>query len=105
MGVILLYMFSLGSPINAGAEYRVYQLKIGIPGVIDPLFGPRVVVSTLDQYQYTTYYPVNPNEAVEYQDSWMCYGRSDPFQALCPSPRAQRDPAGRTISPTTPYPQ
>jgi len=70
--------------LSSLAEYRAYQLLIsnGEAGK------SKVVVSTFDQIQYREYYPVDPGDLVEYQNSWMCNGRTDKFTAICANPQS-----------------
>lgn len=68
----------------AVADYRAFQLAI--VNVDTGLERP--VISTLDQYQYPTYFNVRTNERVEYRQSWMCWGNSSNFRPICPNPKA-----------------
>lgn len=73
-------------------EYRAYELRITntATGVT------RTVASTLDNLQYPTYHPLQASEIIEYVDSWMCYGNTSNFRAICPKP----DPLAQSV--TTP---
>ena len=86
----LLFLFAS----NAFAEYRVFQLRLSRgAGEV------REVLSTLDPYQYTTYYPVDPDVSVEYMDSWLCLGDTSGFREYCKKPN--RQPAALNYSPET----
>src|SRR6185312_13871251 len=63
-------------------EYRAYELKITNTDTSQS----RTVVSTIDNLQYSTYYPLQKSEIIEYVDSWMCYGNTGDFQSICPKP-------------------
>lgn len=66
------------------ADYRVYELTI-----TNTVTGEqRQVTSTLDQIQYPAYYPLQPNESINYKTSWMCYGNQAHFKKYCPNPKA-----------------
>ena len=66
---------------RAMAEYRTYVLNI-----VDQESGKeRKVQSTLGPMQYATIYPVNANEVVEYEDSWMCWNNTA-NKPTCPKP-------------------
>ncbi len=70
------------------AEYRAYQLQI------DAGDGKgREVISTLDQYQYPVYNPLNQGETIKYVDSWMCYENMSQFRKTCAKPERLRKPA------------
>lgn len=66
------------------ADYRVYELTISNTTTGEQ----RQVLSTLDHLQYPTYYPLQPNENIEYTDSWMCFGNYSDFKPYCPNPKA-----------------
>lgn len=66
------------------ADYRVYELNVS-----NQVTGEsRVVTSTLDQIQYPSYYPLQPNESIAYKQSWMCFGNFSKFKKHCPNPKA-----------------
>jgi hypothetical protein len=78
---ISIVTLTTGLPV-ARAETRIYELLI-----TDTDNGKsRVVISTLDNYQYPGYHHVKPSETVAIQDSWMCWKRSDYYQLPCPRP-------------------
>jgi hypothetical protein len=69
--------------LKAQAEYRAFSLLI-----TDTKTGQtRTVQSNLDHIQYRDYYLVHQYETVTIQDSWMCWGRTGDFKAICPNPR------------------
>jgi hypothetical protein len=79
-------IFFIWSSVSS-AEYRAFELKIS-----NSLTGKtRNVRSILDQGQYRQYYYLSPAEIVEYQDSWMCYERSDHFKPICANPHESQD--------------
>ncbi|MES2964898.1 MAG: hypothetical protein V4760_13485 [Bdellovibrionota bacterium] len=83
--------------LNVRAEYRVFELSIE-----NESGQARTVLSTLDDIQYPSYFPVKKTDKVTIQDSWMCWKRSDvsqdPAQRYCPNPR------GPASAPTGPKP-
>lgn len=110
LGIFLL-IFGLGSvlPQGASAEYRAFELKISkkLPdGKLDPQ-AYRLVLSTLDPFQYAGYYIVRDNEVVQYTRTWMCPGRTDE-RPLCPDPKlTAENPKGSGGQPSkqeVPYP-
>ena len=72
-----MLLFSL----TAHAEYRVFQLRLTKTDGFT-----KEVLSTLDAYQYTSYYPVEPDVSVEYVDSWLCLGDTSNFRKYCEKP-------------------
>lgn len=73
---LFLYCF------NLQAEYRVFLLKLSKP---DGSF--KEVQSTLDAYQYTQYYAIDPDVSVEYLDSWICLGYTGASTPYCLRPQ------------------
>jgi hypothetical protein len=86
MGRFANAIFFLIISTNVQAEYRAYQLQIDGGGG-----NGRQVISTLDQYQYPVYNPLNKGETIKYVDSWMCYENMSHFQRACTRP--ERKPA------------
>ncbi len=82
---------------RSSAEYRAFDLRITNTqtGKI------RNVRSILDQGQYRQYYYLSSAEVIEYQDSWMCYERSDHFKPICANPNeaSERAPAATPPNP------
>ncbi|MDZ4660566.1 MAG: hypothetical protein SGJ18_02985 [Pseudomonadota bacterium] len=71
------------------AEYRAFELRIS-----NTQTGKnRIVRSILDQGQYPQYYYLSAAEIIEYQDSWMCYERSDHFKPICANPNESQERA------------
>jgi hypothetical protein len=68
-------------PALAFAEYRAFELSITNANSGKT----RTVLSTLDQYQYPAYHHLANGDTISYVNSWMCYGRTSGFQAICPS--------------------
>ena len=66
----------------AEAEYRAFELSVRNVQTGTE----RRVASTLDHIQYPEYFPLSLGESVEYVRSWMCWGRTDNFQPICPPP-------------------
>ena len=79
--LILLFLFIPIQPISA--EYRTYELKIKDHSNQKE----RLIITTFDHIQYTDYYALNPNESIEYVDSWMCWGNTANFKSPCPKPK------------------
>jgi len=75
-------VFSLYSAPTA-AEYRVFVLKIQMPGEE----GGKLIKSTLDPEQYRGYYPVPDGATVTYVETWRCFGRTG-LQPMCDNPKA-----------------
>jgi hypothetical protein len=88
--------------VAAGAEYRVFLLKISkTPKAPQAPAEFRVVESTLDPDQYRGYFPVAADETVTYTDTWRCFGRTD-HRPLCPNPRQPASTQGPDSSSATP---
>jgi hypothetical protein len=80
-----LLFWILSSSTAARAEYRAFELVL-----TDPTTGQeKVVVSTLDPWQYVIYHPVGPQVQVIYRSTWMCRGNTSNFKPICPNPKAQ----------------
>jgi hypothetical protein len=109
MGRSVLFSFLIFlTPPWARAEYRVFRLGIAplaestavtnarAPASVSAAGAPAdpaktkelEVITTLDQYQYLSYYHVPPTHRVRILDHWMCRGRTDLFKGYCKSPRA-----------------
>ncbi len=73
---------------SAQAEYRVFILEIANTQSNQR----RQIQSTLDPIQYISLYPLNPNETIMYQDTWLCRGNTAHFKQHCERPPA---PTGR----------
>lgn len=82
---LLVLLLALLFSAAASAEYRAFLLRIAKRA--NPQ-DHRLVVSTLDPLQYPTYYTVEPDEVVTYDDTWMCRGRTGDARPVCTSPRA-----------------
>jgi hypothetical protein len=80
--LFIFYFISL----SAFAEYRVFNIQIKNPTAT------RTIQSTLDPIQYKELYPLAADEVISYDDTWMCFGRTDHFLALCPSPQKAQIP-------------
>jgi hypothetical protein len=76
--------FFLLIPNPALAEYRAFQLRISQKNQPESF---RLLVSTLDPYQYPGYFIVQESEKIDYIRTWMCWGRTND-QAICPDPKA-----------------
>ena len=99
-------MFLILHPLNSHAEYRAFLLKIskkparppastGLPASADQAAPKapkgeeqdfRLVKSSLDPYQYPTYYPIAQDEMVQYVQTWMCRGRTNDAPDICEPP-------------------
>ena len=66
---------------TARAEYRAFLLRIS-----EKSGDFKIIKSTLDPLQYKTYFTVPDDAIVTYDDTWMCYGRTE-GQPICPSPK------------------
>lgn len=44
------------------------------------------ILTTLDPDQYRTLYPLSPDEAITYVQTWRCMGRTDGFRPICDKP-------------------
>lgn len=77
-------------------EYRAFELKI----THTETNAERTVASNLDHIQYPEYYPLNAKEVISIADSWMCFGDTSNFTAVCAKPpRPIPDSTLRTTSP------
>lgn len=81
--LLIFYFISL----SALAEYRVFNIQISNSAAT------RTVQSTLDPIQYKELYPLAADEVISYDETWMCYGRTDNYLALCPNPQKAQIPA------------
>ncbi len=68
--------------MSARAEYRVFILEIRNTQNQNV----RQVHSTLDPTQYASVYPLNKDEIILYQDSWLCPGNTSHLKSFCPRP-------------------
>lgn len=80
------FLLALYFGLAAQAEYRVFELTIRKGET------QRVIASTLDPLQYPGYYPLQPGETIEYQQTWMCRGRTDNHLPFCPNPQKAQIP-------------
>jgi hypothetical protein len=104
LSTFLIYTATLLFALTATAEYRVYILKIE-----DSTTGQsRVVTTTLDDRQYSEYYPVRLSERVSISETWKCrHTRSDISQDVeqkyCTNPRAPASaaPSGKGLGNAT----
>lgn len=80
----LFIAFLLLFSISAQAEYRVFKLRLA-----KPTGDFKEVLSTLDAYQYTSYYPVDPDVSVENVSSWLCLGDTSNFLNYCEEPESR----------------
>lgn len=76
--------------VNSRAEYRAFELKISKKE--DPTQF-RLVISTLDPFQYAGYYIVREDELVQYTRTWMCRGRTSELP-ICPDPNPPQESNG-----------
>ena len=90
--LLLFYFISL----SALAEYRVFNIQISNSAAT------RTIQSTLDPIQYKDLYPLAPDEVISYDDTWMCFGRTDNFLALCPNPQKAQIPDPDVSNQSTP---
>ncbi len=83
----LLFFLSFVYIPKVYGEYRVFVLEISKPNP-DKSQPPikRTVQSNLDPVQYRDYYPLTPDEQIDYVDTWMCTGRTSEFLDYCPAP-------------------
>jgi hypothetical protein len=80
--LILLFMS------NAHAEYRVFELVIQNPTTKSE----RIVISSLDPFQYPGYYDLRQGEIVMYRNTWMCWGDTSQNKRYCTNPKANQSP-------------
>jgi hypothetical protein len=90
--LLLFYFISL----SALAEYRVFNIQITSPTAT------RTIQSTLDPIQYKELYPLAADEVISYDDTWMCFGRTDNYLALCPNPQKAQIPGSDVSNQSTP---
>jgi len=57
----------------------------------------RIVITTLDAGQYPEYYYVAPDETIQMQDSWMCWGNTGQGRAPCAKPAKRPNPAPEAV--------
>jgi hypothetical protein len=98
MRQLLFMIIPLLLTISALAEYRVFQLQIltyqpdGLT-VAETQSFPH----TLDPEQYRGYFPVRPNQKIQYTDTWLCPGRTSHHKPFCPNPRAISTTEGQDL--------
>lgn len=85
--VLFVAFFTVISSVSL-AEYRAFDLLI----TNTQTGKARTVRSTLDHVQYPQYFYLSSAETIEYQDSWMCYERSDYFKPICANPKDSQAP-------------
>lgn len=90
------FLACLNFSLVVQAEYRVFELTLRKGE------NQRVIASTLDPLQYPGYYPLQNGETIEYQQTWMCRGRTDNHLALCPNPQKAQIPEPPSAAPSTP---
>ncbi len=83
---LILSLFALGSS-SGQAEYRAFELVISNSQTGEE----RVILSMFDPLQYQVFYPVRPDEMVQYRDTWRCRGNTSGHQPICAKP--ERAPA------------
>jgi hypothetical protein len=93
---LFLFFILLHLGPRARAEYRVFELTLRKGE------NQRVIASTLDPLQYPGYYPLQEGETVEYQQTWMCRGRTENHLAFCPNPQKAQIPEPESAVPATP---
>lgn len=70
----------------AQAEYRAFELVI-----TDPTTGQeRIVISSMNPFEYRRFHPVKIDEQVTYRATWMCKGNTSHFKPVCPKPEDQQ---------------
>jgi hypothetical protein len=76
------FVISFSFFYSAHSEYRVFLLEIRNPENKIT----RQIQSTMDPVQYSSVYPLAPQEVIMYQDTWMCPGHTGNYQQHCPRP-------------------
>ena len=85
----MIHLFIFFISLSAKAEYRAYQLAV----VNSQTKASRLVEpTTLDHLQYYGYYNIQKVEYVKLISTWMCPGRTDEFEPICPNSRAKAAP-------------
>jgi hypothetical protein len=78
--ILILWNFSVQ------AEYRAFELVIS-----DTDSGKeRVVISTLDPFQWVGYHPLAKSEGITYRSTWRCRGNTSHFAPICPKPEDEQ---------------
>lgn len=83
IGFLTFLSLMLISSTTVLAEYRAFELKISKKQ--DPAQF-RLVISTLDPFQYAGYHIVREDELVQYTRTWICPGRTNDLP-ICPDPK------------------
>lgn len=79
---IALLIFILLFIQSVFAEYRVFILEIRNPKKRQS----RQIQSTMDPIQYASVYPLQLDEEIRYQDTWLCPGNTAHFKQHCERP-------------------
>lgn len=82
LGKSIAFLLVVLKMIPSQAEYRVFLLEIRNP----EKKLTRQIYSTMDPVQYSSVYPLAPQEIIMYQDTWLCPGNTAHFQQHCPRP-------------------
>lgn len=82
----LLIALTILWTVSVEAEYRVFRLVI----VDSETNAQRETLSTLDPFQYISFYPLKPTESLDYIDTWRCFEDTS-NKEYCPSPRAKKE--------------
>jgi hypothetical protein len=82
---------------SSAAEYRVFLLKIQMPGQD----GGKLIQSTLDPEQYRGYYPLPDGATVTYVQTWRCWGRTG-LRPLCKNPKEMASESDTATPPVPP---
>ncbi len=85
--------------LKAHSEYRAFELRIDNTEEGKS----RTVISSLDNYQYPRYYPLEKKEVISYVDSWMCFENMSDFRRVCAKP-ADRGTASTPANTAAPKP-
>lgn len=97
MKILLFFLITIMSFLfvnSAFADYRVFELVISNPQTKSE----RIVISSLDPFQYPGYYDLGAGEIVMYHDTWMCWGDSSYYKKYCEKPTPSQSPAQRKIA-------
>lgn len=76
------------SPLIAHSEYRAFLLRIQNQSDSQDF---RLIPSTLDPLQYTSYYNLPKGYFVTYDSTWMCRDRTNELLEICPDPKRPKE--------------
>ncbi|MBK9294802.1 MAG: hypothetical protein IPM57_10250 [Oligoflexia bacterium] len=94
---LCLIIFLLTLPTLA--EYRAYRLGIKYHPE-NPDDEEKEVITSLDNYQYETYFKITPFQQTRIISHWRCKGRTDYHTPYCTDPKELKLQQDEGLAPT-----